>query len=91
MDHDNNSIIRETANLLDRLGNDKDVSITWQSDLKETAVMLRDTLEPEVVAAKLTKLSENKELPYFTRVGLWRVVSILEELENSQKTRDTLI
>ncbi|MHA2253626.1 MAG: UPF0147 family protein [Candidatus Kariarchaeaceae archaeon] len=83
MEHD--EILHETADLLDRLGNDEDVSISWQSDLKQTAVMLRETLEPEVVAAKLNKLSGNKELPYFTRVGLWRVVSILEEIENTQK------
>jgi uncharacterized protein (UPF0147 family) len=86
MGKDENSLLEETARVLDRLRVDEDVAITSINEsLKQTAIMLRTHQEPEVIAKKLWGLSQNKELPYFTRVGLWRVIGSLQDLENKSK------
>ena len=86
MGKDENSLLEETARVLDRLKVDKDIAITSINEsLKQTTIMLRTHQEPEIIAKKLWGISQNKELPYFTRVGLWRVIDILQELENKSK------
>ena len=86
MGKDENLLLEDTARVLDRLRVDEDITITSINEsLKQTAIMLRTHQEPEVIAEKLWGISQNKELPYFTRVGLWRVIGILQELENKSK------
>jgi uncharacterized protein (UPF0147 family) len=86
MGKDENSLLEETARVLDRLRVDEDIAITSINEsLKQTAIMLRTYQDPEVMAKKIWGLSQNKELPYFTRVSLWRVIGILQELENKSK------
>jgi uncharacterized protein (UPF0147 family) len=86
MGKDENLLLEDTAKLLDRLRVDQDITITSINEtLKQTAIMLRTHQEPDIIAKKLWGISQNKELPYFARVGLWRVIGILQEIENKSK------